>query len=398
MSAREDSDAAKAGFVNPFDGEAGAAVPTSGPAEGQVSPQKKRSLAKDTALKEDVAPADTAQLAEVPVRGNNAQVAFAETGPGTKDASSSHDIEKISTHSAPESNSSSSHGNIAGEALDKIKTTATRVADKFRLSNVRVSGPLRLFNPTNVRARLKRSSDPDSDLDLLWRSRDNRKGRGSIAVRSSLFEDPATQRKPSRTQRASVHAKHIAQNVKRMFTTFPYWDMAFWGGWSYTIGSALFVLDGAFAWIPAAFPKEEFKDEEKYGVPLCFFFGAIFFQIGATMAYFEAINDGSFHGSAMRRLMEGHEEDQKKMLDEKIHAFFGSLHPHHKDPDEEAAQKLAAEVDPEAGWRTKDRKERPGSIYPPEKHPGRRRRGAMDMGEAEEGQSSTYLTWRWWPR
>lgn len=290
--------------------------------------------------------------------------------------------------------------------MEKIKSTATKVADKFHLSNVQVTGPSRLFNPTNVRARIKwndhgeQSTDRsrrDTDFDLLWRARDNRKGRGSIAVRSSLFEDPALQGRSPRKQRALTHLRNIAANLKRMFTSFPYWDMAFWSGWSYTIGSALFVMDGAFAWTPAAFPENEFEGEEKYGVLLCFFIGALFFQIGATMAYFEAVNDGSFHGSAMRRLMEGHEEDQKKMLDEKIHAFFGNLKPHRGDEDEEAAEKLAGQVDPEAGWKTKDRRQRPGSIYPPAQHSGRRR-GAMDMGEAEEGQTSTSYTWRWWPR
>lgn len=45
--------------------------------------------------------------------------------------------------------------------------------------------------------------------------------------------------------------------------------------------------------------------------------GAIFYQIGAVVAYLEAVNDGSFHGSAMRKLMDGHDEEQKKMMDEK---------------------------------------------------------------------------------
>ena len=95
--------------------------------------------------------------------------------------------------------------------------------------------------------------------------------------------------------------------------------------------------------------------------------------------------------------MEGHEEDQKKMLDEKIQSFFGHMvHRHHEDSDQEAAERQADRVDPEAGWRARDRKERPGSVYPPSKHPGHRR-GALDFGEAEEGQGSTYLTWRWWP-
>lgn len=417
MDRTDGDEAAKAGFNNTFnEDEPAAREPVA--TDHEIAPKETRSIAEDSALKEEIAPTDSLPLAAEGVDGKgpewspeptarHPQIAFAGNGSDAKDFQSDDNIEKLSTNSQPPSRSSSSHGLDHEHTLEKIKTAATKVKDKFHLSNVQVSGPSRLFNPTNVRARIKWGSDQDepsaerrradTDFDLLWRSRDNRKGRGSIAVRSSLFEDPAERQKSMRKRKAILHLKNMADILKRMLTTFPYWDMAFWSGWSYTIGSALFIMDGAFAWVPAAFPENEFEGEETYGVPLCFFFGAIFFQIGATMAYFEAVNDGSFHGSAMRRLMEGHEEDQKKMLDEKIHAFFGSLNPRSKDEDEEAAEKLAHQVDPEAGWKTKDRKERPGSIYPPAKHPGRRR-GAMDMGEAEEGQSSTYFTWRWWPR
>lgn len=83
------------------------------------------------------------------------------------------------------------------------------------------------------------------------------------------------------------------------------------------------------------------------------------------MAYLEAVNDGSFAGSAMKRLLEGHEEDQKKLLDEKLHAFFGHLVPHpHKTSHPESTMDSARQVDPEAGWKTKDKPERPDSIYP----------------------------------
>lgn len=376
-----------------------------------VSPEDTNILAEDPALREDVPPSDTASLADATASGSGPQeprIAFAGANAGSTEARSEDDIEKPSTGSATASRDSSPHNRKHGEAYEKIKGTANRMADKFHISHIRVAGPSRLFNPTSVRARIRRArghDDPDTttipgdtDLELLWRARDNRKGRGSIAVRSSIFEQESNEGHSSlRRRKTLLHLRNAGNILKRMLTTFPYWDMAFWSGWSYTIGSALFVLDGAFAWLPAAFPATEFPGEGTYGVPLCFFFGALFFQIGATVAYFEAVNDGSFHGSAMRRLMEGHEEEQKAMLDEKIHDFFGHFRPHHRDPDVEAAERLAGEVDPEAGWKAKEGTERPGSIYPPAKHPGRRR-GAMDMGEAEEGQSSTYLTWRWWPR
>lgn len=146
-------------------------------------------------------------------------------------------------------------------------------------------------------------------------------------------------------------------------------------------GSALFVIDGAFAWGPLEFPGDEFEGEAKYGVPLCFFFGAIFYQIGAVMAYLEAVNDGSFHGSAMRRIMDGHDEQNKQMLDEKLHSFFGNLVPHHHKQKTQGSDLEAQEIAAEHKAKSK---------VP------RRRRGGIDLG-GEEGEFSPYLTWRWWP-
>ena len=284
--------------------------------------------------------------------------------------------------------------------VDKIKTAA----DKFHLHSIRAAGPSKIFNPTNLRMQLQWKGDDGGPLDsrpdmaVLWRSRDNRKRRNTIVVPKSQYTDPSPHSPFAFTPRFTSNLREVSKNLIRMFATFPYWDMAFWSGWSYTIGSALFVIDGALSWGPLAFPSTEFEGESTYGVPLCFFFGALFYQIGAVMAYLEAVNDGSFHGSAMRRLLDGHEDDQKKMLDEKIHGFFGHMIPHpHKHHDEETAEHVANSVDPEAGWKTKNiRRERPGSIYPTGKAPAPRR-GGMDLGEAEEGESSTYLTWRWWP-
>jgi hypothetical protein len=95
------------------------------------------------------------------------------------------------------------------------------------------------------------------------------------------------------------------------------------------------------------------------------------------MAYLEAVNDGSFHGSAMRRLMDGHEEANKQMLDEKLHDFFGHLVPHHKSNGKEA--------DVEADAEHKAKAKAPC-----------RRRGGIDLG-GEEGEFRPYFTWRWWP-
>ena len=197
-----------------------------------------------------------------------------------------------------------------------------------------------------------------------------------------------------------IHLRNAVYGSLYMFTTFPYWDMAFWSGWSYTWGSILFVIDGAWAWTPQRWPKSEFDGESEYGVGLLFFFGALFYQLGATMAYLEAINDGSFGGPALKRHIEGQEEpeeEKKKFMDDKLHLFFGHMIPHHHshDDDDEETEKQKS-IDPEAGWKTRNQNENAGSIYPGDKAPAPRR-GGVDMGPTEEGGFHEYLTWRWWP-
>lgn len=289
------------------------------------------------------------------------------------------------------------------ELLENMKSKVEAAKEKMHLHDVRATGPSKFFNPTNVRMHVHWRGDSDSDesnakndMALLWRSRDNRKGRNSIAVPAQDVSQP----RDTLGKRIKSRLITIGQNTLRICTTFPYWEMAFWSGWSYSIGSILFVIDGVWAWGPLAWPDSNLAENEgiaTYGVTLNFFFGAILYQVGATMAYLEAINDGSFQGSAMKRLLEGHEEDQKRLLDEKLHGFFGHMVPHHsKHKDQDHAESRANGVDPEAGWNTKHTRERPGSIYPQGKAPAPRR-GGMDLGPAEEGEVAEYTSWRWWP-
>ncbi|KAK3710058.1 hypothetical protein LTR37_010489 [Vermiconidia calcicola] len=344
------------------------------------------------------------------VRGSNEHLdGSRETKPDTESHTSST---PVVSNQPKRDHSHSDHDT----AIETVKNAASEA--KYHLQGIRATGPSKLFNPTNVRmhVRFRGSEDqsnvtngpstetstaiprPQSDVNLLWRSRDNRKGRGSIAVpRMPDLENSDSHIHIGRTVSS---AKQIFKNILKMCTTFPYWNLAFWSGLSYALGSVLFVAGGAWAFQSAQFPNRHYANEEKLvalGVPIATFIGVLCFQAGATAAYLEAVNDGSMHGSAMRRLLEGHEEDEKKILDEKIHVFFSHAIPHpHKKKDEEEAERLAGSVDPEAGWRTREKRERPGSVYPSGKAPAPRR-GGMDLGEAEEGDSSEYMTWRWWP-
>lgn len=293
---------------------------------------------------------------------------------------------------------SADHGHDSDDLTLKVKETtreaANKVKRKIHLHRVSVSAPVKHMNPTNVRAHIRfgddderaNTADPEKDMQLKWNARSSRVGR------PESMKSDSTQKKPF-----GRRCLQVLKNICIMFSTFPYWDMAFWSGWSYSIGSVLFVIDGAWAWTPLVWPSSEFAGESEYGVGLLFFIGALFYQVGAVMAYLEAVNDGSFAGVAMKRLLEGHDEDKKKLLDEKLHMFFGHIIPHHHHNDEEEHEEgEGKEIDPEAGWKTRDRADRPGSVYPEGKKPATRR-GGVDMGPAEEGDFHEYLTWQWWP-
>ncbi|KAK6362438.1 hypothetical protein LTS17_012862 [Exophiala oligosperma] len=194
----------------------------------------------------------------------------------------------------------------------------------------------------------------------------------------------------------------VLHNFWIMLTTFPYWNMAFWSGWCYSIGSALFIVSSCISWVPLAYPNiDEGHTLETYGSPLTFFFGACLYQIGGVMAYLEAINDGCFAGAAMKRLLEGHQDIERELLDAKLHTFFGHLIPHHHhedDDDESNGNSVNAAAN---NWESiTNSNSRPEDLYDEAKERVERRQG-VDHGSAsaqhQSGEVREYLVWRWWP-
>lgn len=186
----------------------------------------------------------------------------------------------------------------------------------------------------------------------------------------------------------------------------------------YAVGSAMFIIDGAFAFGPLASPSRHWAEgEDKYAGPVLFFLGAVIcYQTGAVMAYFEAINDGCFAGVAMKRFwIDGSDEDKKKLLDAKLHRFFGHIiphHHHHDDDEEENANNGMGEktreeefgtdtADLNSLWRTVASGQTITSeeyqTQPDPLQPAPSRRQAVDHGSGDEEGFHEYMTWRWWP-
>lgn len=76
-----------------------------------------------------------------------------------------------------------------------------------------------------------------------------------------------------------------------MFTVFPYWDVSWLIGVSFTVGCLLFVACGFFYWMPIAYPGTTFTHEKDIAGGLTAFIGATLFQIGAVLLLLESYND-----------------------------------------------------------------------------------------------------------
>jgi hypothetical protein len=81
--------------------------------------------------------------------------------------------------------------------VDKMRSAADTVKHKLHLESIRESRPVKFLSPTNIRVRVRHRNSHDSqdinpDIAFLWRSRDNRKGRRSIAVPRAYSTQPST--------------------------------------------------------------------------------------------------------------------------------------------------------------------------------------------------------------
>ncbi len=78
--------------------------------------------------------------------------------------------------------------------------------------------------------------------------------------------------------------------LKRMCTRFPIRDMSFMVGFSFTIGSAVFVANGFFLLLPLIDPTTNFGAGTPYLTPASSVLGTIIFLLGSYAAVLEALN------------------------------------------------------------------------------------------------------------
>lgn len=164
-----------------------------------------------------------------------------------------------------------------------------------------------------------------------------------------------------------------------MITVFPYYDMAYLVGVSFAFGSAIFVANGFICLLPLVYPEWKFEGPPRtISGGLTSFLGSLAFQVGAVLAYLEAVNDGSFHGSVMRRFIDGKEDEEKQLVKVKLQSFFNHVLPGR------GRSSTDSVLEPPNGWPT------PSTTAPVQ------RRGALDLGTESE-TTHEYSRFRWWP-
>ncbi|KAJ9399064.1 hypothetical protein DTO282F9_3947 [Paecilomyces variotii] len=129
-------------------------------------------------------------------------------------------------------------------------------------------------------------------IQYLWRSRDNRKGRHALQVRYHDEKDPTT--KPRyQAPRKTSEFRSVLQGIWRMFSVFPYWNVSFLVAFVFTLGSVIWVINAFFVWLPLEDPSSAFPNESLTAGGVTAFIGATTFEIGSVLLMLEAVNENT---------------------------------------------------------------------------------------------------------
>ncbi|CAD6592239.1 MAG: hypothetical protein ASARMPREDX12_005903 [Alectoria sarmentosa] len=201
----------------------------------------------------------------------------------------------------------------------------------LELRHDHVTGPVSYLNPTRATFRHStgnKTSTNDLDhnleergperndeqlasiIEFKWRSRDNRKGRHTLVVDPSS-DSSARYLVPKTTS----SLREVGRGILRMGMQCPYWDISWLVAIIFTLGSAVWVINAFFAYLPLAQPSTLFKNEALVGGGISAFVGATIFEIGSVLLMIEAVNEnqsGCF-GWALERVLSGDEGGKGKI-------------------------------------------------------------------------------------
>ncbi|RPA78716.1 integral membrane protein [Ascobolus immersus RN42] len=136
-------------------------------------------------------------------------------------------------------------------------------------------------------------------VEHLYRTRDNRKGRHPIVIytQPTQAEHPRQKQKQKESTETYItpHPTHTLKaflhTLRKLFTSFPAYDISYLVAFSFVIGSVLWVVNGFFAWLPLVAPHTEFAGEERTGTGVTACVGATIFAFGSVLLLLEAVNE-----------------------------------------------------------------------------------------------------------
>ncbi|KAJ5468735.1 hypothetical protein N7475_006487 [Penicillium sp. IBT 31633x] len=210
----------------------------------------------------------------------------------------------------------------------------------LQLKEVHVTGPLRFFNPTSARyapishqareanAKPTNETHAKPQVERLWRSRDNRKGRHALRVNTKISPEETGFIAPPLTRSASA----IAKGIIRMFSYAPYWDVSYLVATIFTLGSAVWIINAFFSWLPLQDPKTEFHGESLVGGGVTAFIGATIFEFGSVLLLLEAINanhTGCFGWALETVLLKSSDEDGHQQAMTEVRPTLSECEHHH---------------------------------------------------------------------
>lgn len=219
----------------------------------------------------------------------------------------------------------------------KSRVPETHFLRQSSLPTTHVSGPIGFLNPTFIHFKPRRvdSKEPieksngsegegipststppppppssQPNVEYLWRSRDNRKGRHAIRIQYSLSQHGPDHILPVSTKSVRV----VLATILRMATFFPVWDISWLVATSFTLGSAIWCINAFFVWLPLQDPSTQFGDEVLTGGGVTAFIGATIFEIGSILLLLEAVNENNTacFGWAVETVVKRMESHQKQ--------------------------------------------------------------------------------------
>lgn len=93
------------------------------------------------------------------------------------------------------------------------------------------------------------------------------------------------------TPRPTATLRETVRNIGRMFTTFPFGDISYNVAVLFTLGSAVWVLNGFFTVLPYTNPSSTFRGQFLYGGGITAFVGILIFLLGGYFLVFESVNE-----------------------------------------------------------------------------------------------------------